>query len=284
MIAQRSDRSRALPFYGYLGLAMMALGETMLFAGNRFFAVYFTPWQWTGYVLLLDALIARRRGSSLLTRAPGEFLLLALISIGSWLIFEGYNLLLHNWRYLGLPSNRAARYLGYGWSFATITPGILLTYDLITAYFPDRVEPPPVLRGTALGLTMALGFVCLVVPLLLPSPYMTPLVWIGFVLFLDPLNGRLGIRSFLAELAKGKPRGMLQLFLAGLVCGLLWEFWNYWAQAKWKYNVPYWGEVKLFEMPLLGYLGFLPFAVECYALYKFIRKLLPIPTKENYLG
>ena len=60
----------------------------------------------------------------------------------------------------------------------------------------------------------------------------------------------------------------------GLLCGLLWEFWNYWAAAKWTYTIPFLGNIKIFEMPVLGFLGFPPFAVECWVLYVFARSLL----------
>ena len=74
---------------------------------------------------------------------------------------------------------------------------------------------------------------------------------------------------------------------AGGACGLLWEFWNYWAATKWTYTVPYLGGVKLFEMPVLGFLGFPPFAVECWAMYVFCRSLLtprPRAGEKNWEG
>ena len=40
------------------------------------------------------------------------------------------------------------------------------------------------------------------------------------------------------------------------------------------HTVPYFGNVKIFEMPVLGYLGFPPFAIECWAMYIFFRSLL----------
>ena len=58
---------------------------------------------------------------------------------------------------------------------------------------------------------------------------------------------------------------------AGWTCGILWEFWNYWAAAKWIYIFPIGQSSKVFEMPLLGYLGFLPFALECKVMYEFVR-------------
>ena len=67
---------------------------------------------------------------------------------------------------------------------------------------------------------------------------------------------------------------VLALLASGFVCGFLWEFWNYWALSKWTYTVPYFGNIKIFEMPVLGFLGFPPFAVECWAIYILVRSLL----------
>ena len=61
------------------------------------------------------------------------------------------------------------------------------------------------------------------------------------------------------------------------MCGVLWEFWNYWAATKWTYTVPYLGDLKIFEMPVLGYLGFPPFALECYAMWHWVRGWLGPP-------
>jgi hypothetical protein len=47
----------------------------------------------------------------------------------------------------------------------------------------------------------------------------------------------------------------------------LWELFNFRARTKWIYTVPGFEELKLFEMPVLGFLGFPPFALECYEMY-----------------
>ncbi|NIM19227.1 MAG: hypothetical protein GTO51_02480 [Candidatus Latescibacteria bacterium] len=274
------------PSYALAGLLIVALGEILLFSGNYWIGIYFTPIQWTGYILFMDGLHKRLKGTSVISDHFGEFALLLLISIGSWLIFEGYNLLLENWRYVGLPENRLLRYSGYAWSFATISPAIFLTYQVLDDLLPgpSPFAGPSRMGSSAFAILVFLGLACLVVPVVKPSTYMTPLVWLGFALFLDPINHRLGERSILAELFSGHGRSLGILFLSGLVCGLFWEFWNYWSTAKWHYDVPYWGHIKLFEMPVLGFLGFMPFTIECFAIYKFVRRILPIPLKERYLG
>jgi hypothetical protein len=108
-------------------------------------------------------------------------------------------------------------------------------------------------------------------PLLVISAWLVPLVWVGLILMLDPINALRGNPSITGDISGRKYQRLLALFASGGLCGLLWEFWNYWALTKWTYTVPYFGNVKMFEMPLLGYLGFPPFAVECWAMYVLIR-------------
>ena len=55
---------------------------------------------------------------------------------------------------------------------------------------------------------------------------------------------------------------------AGLWMGFLWEFWNYWASTKWIYHIPYPTPFYIFEMPAVGFLGFLPFGIEFYVMYQ----------------
>ena len=90
-------------------------------------------------------------------------------------------------------------------------------------------------------------------------------------MLLDPLNYHWGGPSLLREFELGSHAKLGSLLLAGWVCGILWEFWNYWAGAKWLYTFPILQEWKVFEMPIPGYVGFLPFAVECFVMYEFLR-------------
>lgn len=277
-------RVRRLPPYAVVGLVSMVVFEGLLFTGNWFIGAYFTPIQWTGLILFLDGLQKRRVGTSLISDHFGEFVLLCVISIGSWGIFEFYNVFLGNWRYLNLPENLWVRYSGYAWAFATISPGMFLIYQNLDAVIPGAdPEPSPRLPNKVFYPFAVVGLGCLVVPLIWPSTYMTPLVWMGFAFLLDPINGRLGERSILSEFFTGHFRSMPIFFLAGLIAGFLWEFWNYWAFARWEYDVPYWGHVKLFEMPVLGFLGFMPFVIESYAIYRFVRRLIPLRDRARFL-
>jgi hypothetical protein len=117
----------------------------------------------------------------------------------------------------------------------------------------------------------------LVWPVFWPSPYLAAPVFLGFVFLLDPLNREAGDESLFADLLSshtGKWDRLINLILGGFICGFLWEFWNYWARSKWIYTVPILPEVKIFEMPVLGFFGFPAFALECFAMYVLLRRLV----------
>jgi len=102
--------------------------------------------------------------------------------------------------------------------------------------------------------------------------YLAAPVWLGFIFLLDPINARLGNLSLWNDWRTGRPDRLINLALSGLLCGVLWEFWNYWSRAKWHYTVPIMEHLKLFEMPLPGYFGFPAFAIECFTMYVFLRR------------
>jgi len=104
--------------------------------------------------------------------------------------------------------------------------------------------------------------------------YMAAPVWLGFIFLLDPINARLGAESLWVDARARDYRRMINLALSGLLCGVLWEFWNFWARAKWHYTVPIMERWKIFEMPFPGYFGFPPFALECFTMYVFVRRLV----------
>jgi hypothetical protein len=274
----RARRFRAFPAYGWLGWFALLSAEALLFARVEPIATFFTPIAWSAYILIADAAVLAVTNRSRLHDAPIVVARLVFLSIPLWLIFEAYNLRLQNWTYVGLPRAWAAALLGYAWSFATITPAVFETADLVQAVFlasspGPSLEPAPdswKISRVAESVLMISGAACLLVPLLVPrhaAAFLFALVWIGFLLLLDPLNHLLGLPSFIGDLAEGMRRRLYGFLLAGWICGWLWEFWNYWANAKWFYTFPMFQQWKIFEMPAPGFLGFLPFALDCFVMY-----------------
>lgn len=274
---------RPYPAYGWWALAAMALLEILLALGVAAVTTFFTALIWTAFIPAVDAAVYRLRGDSRLRR-PARFAALCLLSIPVWLIFEAYNLALRNWRYVGVPRQFWLFVLGGAWAFATILPGLFEVADLLLAAGLERARAAPARATAAWGRgAVAAGAAMLIVPVAVPAwlgPYLFGLVWGGFVLLLEPINLRLGLPSLWADLEAGRPGRIYALLASGAICGFCWEFWNFWAAARWEYVFPIFQRFKVFAMPLPGFLGFPPFALECFALTGIISWLaLPEPLR-----
>lgn len=263
-------------WYGYPAILSLILCQILMFRRIEPVSTFFTPLQWWAYIFLADAIVWGRQKKSLITDRPAEFGIMLVLSNLCWLVYEWYNFALHNWYYAGLSSQVWQRFVGYSTSFASIFPGIFITADLLESFglFRDRNPRPRKLSHVFLAASFLGGLSCAVFPILFPSPYVFGLVWIAYFFLLEPVNYWMKSSSIYDDLEAGKWQRFWLLLAAGAVCGGLWEFWNYWAHAKWIYTVPFTRNIKYFEMPLLGFLGFPPFALECFSMYHFTRRLL----------
>jgi hypothetical protein len=78
--------------------------------------------------------------------------------------------------------------------------------------------------------------------------------------------------NIFSPLARGDWRGVLSSALAALICGFFWEMWNDYSLAKWTYQVPFVQRFQVFEMPILGYAGYLPFGLMCAVISSMVLK------------
>ncbi len=262
---------KTFPLHGIFGIALLALSEILHFKKIDPFYSWFYCFAWWSYILTIDALIYRLKGNSLLLSRTKEFFLMIPWSIFIWLIFEAANLSLENWYYINLPHSLFERWLGYAVAYGTVLPGLFETKEFLESFglFKKSKVKKIVISLEKHPVLILLGVVCLVSSVLIPQ-YFYAMIWVGFIFLLEPFNYRWGRRSLLKDLEEGNPREIYLLLTAGLICGVLWEFWNFWAFSKWVYTVPFFEELKGFEMPFLGFLGFPPFAVQAYVMYNFI--------------
>ncbi len=262
---------KTFPIHGILGIVLLLLSEFFLFKKVDPFYSWFYCFAWWSYILIIDAIIYRLKGNSLILSRTGEFFSMIPWSVFIWLIFEAANLFLKNWYYINLPSSAVERWSGYAIAYGTVLPGMFETQELLETlgvFKNSTVKKTTISKGDHTALIF-LGVVGLVLSFVLPQ-YCFPLIWVGFIFLLEPFNYRFGGKSLLKYLEEGKPQKIYLLLIAGLICGLLWEFWNFWAQSKWIYTVPSFEGRKGFEMPFLGFLGFPPFAVQAYVMVHFI--------------
>jgi hypothetical protein len=271
-------QNRRLPVSAWLGLALMAISEAGMLARVEPFWSWHTPIAWTGYIFFVDGLIWIRRGESPIRNDRAEIVFMTIVSVPLWIVFEQYNKhWLHNWHYEGLPATRLVRYAGYTWAFATIWPAVFETAELVGAVRDRRapayrrIDPRRLPLGAWGWLSVVAGGAMLLTPIAFPSPWLAAPVFLGFIFLLDPINAMHGAESLRGDVRSRHTWRLINLLIGGLICGFVWECWNYWAHTKWIYTVPVPPNVQIFEMPVAGFLGFPAFAVECFTMYVFVR-------------
>jgi len=261
------------PARGWVGLILVAVCWPLnwMLPGVRTSYLFFPLW--LGYILLVDALVWKRTGGSLWTRSRKDFGLLFVISAPVWWLFELINLRTGNWEYLGRELFTPLRFdLLSTISFSTVIPAVFETAELMRSFdwMQRFASGPRILAAPAtfVGL-FVVGLAMLLAMLVWPKIFY-PFVWISLVFIFEPINYCSGRPHFLRELRDGDWRTVIALSLGVLVCGFFWELWNYYSFPKWIYHIPGLGFLRIFDMPLLGYGGYIPFALELYALKNFI--------------
>jgi hypothetical protein len=261
-----------------VALALPLLVFAAATAGLALLVEPFVSWYyqlaWWSYIFFIDALNRRLAGRSLLRDEPRRFLWLAGVSVALWTFFEALNFRLGNWYYVMDHPVRAVGWAGGVVAFATVLPALFETEALLRNLGVLRSGPVAPLRWSRARTIscLVLGLACFTLPLAWPQLFF-PLTWGSFIFLLEPWNRRHAATSLLRDLERGEAGPALRWLLAGLVCGVLWETWNYWARVKWIYTVPGFESLKVFEMPLAGFLGFPPFALECVAIVAFLEAL-----------
>jgi hypothetical protein len=274
---QPRRKKPALPGYGWLGLLLVGAFWILNWglSGQRTHWAFFPLW--LGYCLAIDALVLKRTGTSLLTRGRRAYLALFLISAPAWWLFEAINGRTQNWIYVGIEGFGTLSYAFWTTlSFTTVMPAVFGTAELFASFAWLRgIGRGPVLgvRGRTVTLFFLTGWAMLILLLAWPRVFF-PLVWLSLYFILEPVNIWLGHRSLAEWTRQGDWRPVLALWCGVLLTAFFWEMWNYYSSPKWIYEVAWGGNPKLFEMPLLGYGGYLPFSLELFAIYHFVVGLL----------
>ncbi len=272
---ERAQRSRFAPHF-WIGLLLAAGFWAVNWTAPGLRTVWaFFP-MWLGFALVMDALALRRNGTSLLTRSWKSYLGLFLVSAPAWWLFEALNARSQNWHYLGVETFTPLEYfLLASINFSTVMPAVFGAAEWVSgAGWLRRLGRGLVIRPdrrTTLAFFLA-GWVMLALLLAWPR-YFFPFVWLAVLFIIEPVNAWLGHRSLSDYSQHGDWRPMVSLWIGVLLTALFWEMWNFFSFPKWVYSVPFVGFGKVFEMPILGYTGYLPFALELFALYHLVLGL-----------
>jgi hypothetical protein len=270
-----SEKAR-VPYHGWIGFGLMIVFWIL----NWTLTGYRTHWGffplWLGYCLAIDGLVFWRTGTSLLMRSPAKYVGLFLVSSPVWWLFELLNIRTQNWSYLGAERFSPGEYAF--WTtlcFTTVIPAVFGSAEFFASFdFVKRLKRGLIVgtdRRTVLTFFL-LGWIMLALMLIWPKIFF-PFLWLSLYFILEPINVWSGNRSLAHGTEKGDWRPIISLWLGVLLTAFFWEMWNYLSYPKWVYHIPWGNWLHIFEMPLLGYGGYLPFALELYALYHWISGL-----------
>ena len=273
------------PWWGWLGVVVLAAGWVLswnyrfgwfpAFAPRVQVQVSYAP-QWAGFILIMNALCVRRSGHSPMTDHPWAYAATFPASSLFWWFFEYLNRYVWNWYYLGVSDIGAVEYIVYASvCFASVLPAVCAVAAWLHTFpvFDDRVY-----RGMArvdlrrrgwclfLGTLAAAGLTGIV---FVPD-FAYPLLWLSPLAVFLLVQFLMREKCVLDPLADGDWSVFIRFAVASLVCGFCWETWNYYAFAKWVYAVPWVHGFQIWEMPVAGFAGYLPFGVECAAVTAWI--------------
>jgi hypothetical protein len=213
-------------------------------------------------------------GKCMMIDKPKFFSMLFILSAFFWWFFEYLNRFVQNWYYEGIGDLSPFIYFLYATlPFATVLPVVLGTYDLLES-FPKlsagldnfikiKLRNPKMIAWIIL-IVCAIGLALIGI---YPN-FLFPLLWISPLAVISSVMILQGRKTIFTLLENGDWRQIFLLALSALICGFFWEMWNYHSLARWIYEVPFVNRFKIFEMPILGYSGYLPFGLECAVIVK----------------
>ena len=288
--------SGKFPWWGWLGAAVMAAG--WILSWNYRFA-WFPPLPerlqvqlsyapiWAGFIVLVNALCVKRSGHSPMTDHPWAYAATFPASSLFWWFFEYLNRYVWNWYYVGIAGLSAAEYTVYATvCFASVLPGVCAVAALLHTFpaFDDRayagMARVDLRRPGACAFLGAVAATGLAGVVLFPD-FAYPLLWISPLAVFLLVQTLLGEPGAFGSVARGNWSLVFRFAVAALICGLCWETWNYYALAKWVYAVPWVHRFQIWEMPLIGFGGYLPFGLECAAVTAWILPALIEPPDEK---
>jgi len=260
------------PWWGRAGLLFGAAAWVLAWTRFEWLAPLqrytFTP-LWLAFIVVINALTFRRTGRCLMTHRTAYFLKLFAASALFWWLFEYLNRFVQNWYYTASSDFSALEYfIAATLPFSTVLPAVLSVEEWLASsprsaagldHFPPvRFRHPRRFAAAALLISAAGLFLIGIFP-----DQLFPLLWTAPLILLVSFQCLENRPSFFPTLGNGDWRRVFRFALAALICGFFWEMWNLYSLAKWIYTVPYVNRFHLFEMPVLGYSGYLPFGLEC---------------------
>ncbi len=252
-----------------------------------------------GFVLMLDGWVyVRNGGKSLIRNVPQEIVAIGIVSAGGWMLFEYLNFFVHfDWYYPFGNIISQEQFLLYA---ILISSGLLTVafewYSLFQTFpiFKNRFSNgikiiiPEKLKNYLIYLSLFF----LIASGIWPNIFFWSL-WLAPALLLALVIDKCGVWSPLRAIGQGNWNPVLVFALTYFCAGLVLECQNYFsaihaadrtitfttAPAYWQYDLPYINDFHLFEMPVVGFMGYLPFSGYCWLWWIACATIMGIDSK-----
>lgn len=259
-----------------------------------------------GFTLMLDGVVYKRNGGvSLVSKIPQELIGIGVASISGWMIFEFLNFFIDdNWVYpVGNIIDRE-EFLLYA---CIISSGLLpLAFEWYCIFKTIPSLANRFSQGYAFTLSERTKTILLI--LAMAITFITGLfpdllffnLWVMPPIVLAIALDKIGVWTPLKPIGQGNWTPALLSALTYLVAGFCLEGQNYFSgihnpdgsvtsydPAYWTYSLPYVNVAHIFEMPALGFLGYMPFGIYCWLWWISVATLMNVKSvflRENPLG
>lgn len=289
------------PLWFWIGLLAWGSAIVLLWTKSMW-PLWYLHWSdlplFWGFTLVIDGIVYKRTGGkSIISQMPQEIIGIGLVSVGGWMIFEYLNFFVDdNWFYPRGDIIDREQFLLYA---IVISSGLLpLAFEWYSLFktipamrfrFSNgiKVVLPEWMKSTLLVLSIAGLFGAGLFP-----EYLFFSLWVTPAMLLALVLDKIGVWTPLTPIGKGNWSPTLLFALTYLVEGFFLEGQNYFsgthaggnvvfteAPAYWQYSLPYVDAFHIFEMPLLGYSGYLPFGVYCWIWWISWAYMLNIPSR-----
>jgi hypothetical protein len=277
---------KKLPLHFWIGLILTLISWYLNWSleGLRTHWGFFPLW--LGFSLTVDGIVYFRKKTSLLKRNKLFFILLFVISAPAWWLFEFFNVFMQNWFYNGREYFSDLEYfLLASLSFSTVMPAVFGMAELAGTFKWIQklskwksIEPSNknLIRFLIIGILLVIGITTI-------PDYTYPFVWIAVYFIIEPINVKLKNRNLFTYLKDGDWRPLIALSIGCLMTAFFWEMWNINSYPKWVYELPWVDFLDVFEMPILGYIGYIPFSWELFALFHLLAGILGIGNISGYI-
>ena len=276
-------QEQSFPWWGYGGFMLAAVSWFLAWTRFQWFeplqAYTFLP-LWLGYIVSVNSLTYSRTGHCLLINRLCFFLALFPLSSLFWWFFEYLNRFVQNWHYLGVEDFSTGTYILHAsLCFSTVLPAVQSTVEYLASF--SRLAAPlknwhqVTVRKPAIWgwLLLALAGPSLA-GISIFADYLFPMLWVAPFLIITGVQAVCGEDTIFRDLPAGDWRAVWLPALGALICGFFWEMWNINSLAHWQYSVPFVQRFHIFDMPVLGYGGYLPFGLECMVVSRMLDRVL----------